>query len=214
MDYVDLAINTAVHIHEEVAPSEDSPIKGRGHILIFMSGVDEIDRTCEAIRKSTKDLDVHALHASQSGDVQELAFRKNKPGSAQKRMCIVSTNVAETSLTLDGVAYVIDCGLVKRSVYNPRLHVKMLNTVRVSKASADQRKGRAGRTRPGTCYRLYSAESYHGFDQSSPPGIENDDLSSSVLKLQGMGMRDVHSLDWIDQPPVENVLRANELLRN
>jgi HrpA-like RNA helicase len=149
-----------------------------------------------------------SLPASQSPAENERVFKD----SLDKRKCIVSTNITEMSLTFKGVVYVIDIGLAKRSMYNPRCDLEMLDTVQISKANANQRKWRAGRTRAGRCFRMYTKETFASFEESSLPGIRTDDLKSMVLKLKAARKKNILLLDWIDQPLVENILRAKELL--
>jgi HrpA-like RNA helicase len=207
VDYVDCAANIVGEVHFNIAPREDAQQQSIGHILVFLTGTEEIAQACDLIRKVAKDLLVLPMHAAQSQAQNRLVFQETK-----ERKCIVSTNVAETSITIPGVAYVVDCGLVKRGMYNPRCGMEMLDTVLISEASANQRKGRAGRTRPGTCFRLYTKETFLGFPKSSMPGIHTEDLMTIVLKLRASGRDNIMALDWLEPPPIENVLRASNLL--
>jgi pre-mRNA-splicing factor ATP-dependent RNA helicase DHX15/PRP43 len=135
--------------------------------------------------------------------------------SSERRKCIVSTNIAETSLTIDGIVYVIDFGLVKQLVWNTRVRMEMLLTVPASKAAANQRKGRAGRTQPGVCYRLYTQE-HHDLimRQSTRPAIITDDSISAVLEILVSGFSNILAFDWIDPPARESVYCALERLND
>jgi HrpA-like RNA helicase len=210
VNYIECAVGWVKHIHECVGPEDEaaSPEDGVGHILVFATGQEDISIICSEGTKVTLKLHVMPLLASQSAQEHERIFKD----SPLQRKCIVSTNVAETSLTFRGVVYVIDIGLAKRSMYNPRCDLDMLNTVPISKANANQRKGRAGRTRKGRCFRLYTKETFNSLEESALPGIWTDDLKSMVLKLKAARRDNVLLLDWIDRPREENILRAKELL--
>ncbi|KPM43385.1 hypothetical protein AK830_g3198 [Neonectria ditissima] len=149
-------------------------------------------------------LEVLPLYSSLSPSDQDKVF-----GKSSVRKCIVTTNIAETSLTIDGIAYVIDPGVVKRSGYNPRAGLRTLLTAPISKASAQQRAGRAGRTRPGVCFRLYEADTYDEvFLSYGPPGILESEITSEILLLMNMGFHDVSKFDFIDCPHPEVYLRS------
>lgn len=138
-----LAARVVIDIHENEKP---------GDILVFLPGEGEIERVCRLVRLATKDLDVFPLHSTLSASKQNLALKSSGPS----RKCIVSTNVAETSLTINGIVYVVDSGLARQLIFKPRLRLNMLQLRPISQASAKQRAGRAGRTRDGACYRLYT----------------------------------------------------------
>lgn len=132
-----------------------------------------------------------------------------KPG----RKIIFSTNIAETSITIDGVVYVVDPGLSKQKVYNPRLRIESLLVDPISKSSAKQRSGRAGRTRPGKCYRMYTERSYlKDLKENSHPEITRSNLSSVVLQLKKLGIDDIVHFDYMDPPAPETLMRALEQL--
>merc|ERR1719436_202792 len=129
------------------------------------------------------------------------------------RKIIVATNIAETSLTIDGVVYVVDPGLFKQMLYNPRTHVESLLVSPISKASAMQRAGRAGRTRPGKCYRLYTLETFDKeLPESTYPEIIRSNLSSVVLQLKKLGVDDIVHFDFMEPPSPEAMMRALEML--
>lgn len=135
--------------------------------------------------------------------------KKGIPG----RKCICSTNIAETSLTIDGVVYVIDPGFSKQKVYNPRLRVESLLVSPISKASAKQRAGRAGRTKAGKCFRLYTEDSYEKeLVDDSYPEILRSNLAGVVINLKKLGIKDLVHFDLMDPPAPETLMRALELL--
>jgi pre-mRNA-splicing factor ATP-dependent RNA helicase DHX15/PRP43 len=136
----------------------------------------------------------------------------NRRGIAGRK-CIVSTNIAETSLTIDGIVYVIDPGFAKQKVYNPRLRVESLLVSPISKASAKQRAGRAGRTRPGKCYRLYTEKAFSkDLIENTYPEILRSNLSSVVLTLKKLKIDDIVHFDYMDPPAPETLMRALEEL--
>ena len=129
------------------------------------------------------------------------------------RKCVVSTNIAETSLTIDGVVFVIDPGFAKQKVYNPRIRVESLLVCPISKASAMQRAGRAGRTRPGKCFRLYTEKAYKmEMQEQTYPEILRSNLGTVVLQLKKLGIDDLVHFDFMDPPAPETLMRALELL--
>ena len=137
----------------------------------------------------------------------------NKPNGLIGRKVVVSTNIAETSLTIDGVVFVIDPGFAKQKVYNPRIRVESLLVSPISKASAQQRAGRAGRTKPGKCFRLYTEKAYkHEMQENTYPEILRSNLGSVVLQLKKLGIHDLVHFDFMDPPAPETLMRALELL--
>ncbi|GMM57962.1 DEAH-box ATP-dependent RNA helicase [Maudiozyma humilis] len=214
-DYLDSAIRTVLQIHA----TEDA-----GDILLFLTGEDEIE---EAVRKIALEGDqlvreegcgpisVYPLYGSLPPQQQQRIFEpapeshNGKPG----RKVVVSTNIAETSLTIDGIVYVVDPGFSKQKVYNPRIRVESLLVSPISKASAQQRAGRAGRTRPGKCFRLYTEEAFQKeLIEQSYPEILRSNLSSTVLELKKLGVDDLVHFDFMDPPAPETMMRALEEL--
>ena len=129
------------------------------------------------------------------------------------RKIIVATNIAETSLTIDGIVYVVDPGLSKQKVYNPRLRIESLLVSPISRASAKQRAGRAGRTKPGKCYRLFTERSFSkDLPENAYPEIQVSNLSSVVLHLKKLGIDDIVHFDYMDPPAPETLMRALEQL--
>ncbi|KAK2766919.1 DEAH-box ATP-dependent RNA helicase prp43 [Arachnomyces sp. PD_36] len=216
-DYVEAAIRTVLQIHA----TED-----QGDVLLFLTGEEEIE---DAVRKISMECDemareadagpmkVYPLYGSlppaQQQRIFEPAPQPRKPGARPGRKCIVSTNIAETSLTIDGIVYVVDPGFSKQKVYNPRIRVESLLVSPISKASAQQRAGRAGRTRPGKCFRLYTEGAFQKelVDQTHPE-ILRSNLSSTVLELKKLGIDDLVHFDLMDPPAPETLMRALEEL--
>ncbi|CAH0055165.1 unnamed protein product [Clonostachys solani] len=193
-DYCVLAANTAIWIHKTQAP---------GNILVFLPGQNEINDACDLIREHVKDMDVRPLYAQLPRAAQRNAL--SQVGS--RRKCIVSTNIAETSLTIGGIVYVIDSGVSKQAIYNNRLGMHSLRTMPISQASAKQRAGRAGRVQDGLCFRLYSQEAFNKMPQSTIPAVSCSPLHGAILKLLSTKQQ-VLNFDWTDYPPSEAVARA------
>jgi len=215
-NYVEAAVRTALQIHR---------CEGPGDILIFLTGQMEIDQACEEIRASSsstaaKDLPelvVYPLYSSLTPSQQAAIFKPapppRVPGGPPGRKIVVSTNIAETSLTIDGIVYVVDPGFSKQKVYNPRIRVESLLVSPISRASARQRSGRAGRTRPGKCFRLYTEQSFHeDLQETTYPEILRSKMSGVVLTLKKLGIDDLVHFDFMDPPAPETLMRALELL--
>ena len=213
-DYLEASIRTAVQIHCFEEP---------GDILLFLTGEEEIENACKQIKKEVDKLgedvgpiSVVPLYSTLPPQLQQKIFdpappqnKKGIPG----RKCVVATNIAETSLTIDGIVYVIDPGFSKQKVFNPRMRVESLLVSPISKASAKQRAGRAGRTRPGKCFRLYTEASYNKeLTEDTYPEILRSNLSSVVLTLKKLGIKDLVHFDFMDPPAPETLMRALELL--
>ncbi|ESK97822.1 deah (asp-glu-ala-his) box polypeptide 35 [Moniliophthora roreri MCA 2997] len=188
--------------------------QGPGDILVFLTGREEIESCIEELsemiptipRTATKLVPL-ALHAGLSTDEQLAVF---EPAERGTRKVIVSTNIAEASVTIEGIKFVVDSGFVKIRVYNPTTALASLATVPTSKASATQRAGRAGRTSPGICYRLYPMESFEALPPSTPPEITRTDLTTPILQLKSLGIDNLMKFEWVSAPPAESVLRALE----
>ena len=171
-----------------------------GSVLAFLPGAGEIRRTETLLKERIDDpaVDVVALFGALEADVQDRAIA---PSPAGRRKVVLATSIAETSLTIEGVRIVIDCGLSRVPRYEPDVGLTRLETVRVSRASADQRRGRAGRTEPGVCYRLWDEPQTASLAASSTPEILAADLTSLVLDLAHWGVSDPTKLDFLDPPP-------------
>jgi ATP-dependent helicase HrpB len=185
----------------------------QGDILVFLPGTGEI-RACDRALKSAlerrhEDITIHSLY----GDLP-LAEQERAILPSLKRKVVLATNVAETSLTIEGVRVVIDSGLTRRLQYDPATGMNRLVTMSVSKASAEQRKGRAGRLGPGICYRLYSRYDFQTLVPFTPPEIIVSDLSALVLELAVWGVKDPAVLSWLDAPPAAAWDTSVRLLRN
>jgi len=183
-----------------------------GDILIFLSGEKPIKDCVAALYMEPyrKQLHILPLYGRLSKEEQELVFL---PTPAGKRKVVVATNVAETSVTIDGITTVIDSGFSKMNFYNPRTFTSSLVEGPISKASANQRKGRAGRTQPGTCYRLHPREEYERRALFTTEEIYRTDLSEVVLRMAEIGITDFQSFDFISPPGREGIAGAVESLR-
>ena len=206
-DYVERAVKTVFDIH---ASEPD------GDILIFLTGRDEIDTALQLIADRAGSLHPRAqsilslpLYAGLTSEQQLYVF---EPAPENTRKVIVSTNIAEASVTIDGIVYVIDCGFAKLRAFNPRTGIETLAATPISKASATQRAGRAGRTKPGKCYRLYTQPAYDSLPEATVPEIQRSNLAPIILQLKALGIDNVLRFDFLTPPPAELVIRALELL--
>lgn len=202
--YVESSLNKAIDIHKR---------EQEGDILIFMTGQDDIEKLVSKLEDKVRSLEegscmdaiILPLHGSLPPELQVRVFSPPPPNC---RRFIVSTNIAETSLTVDGVVYVIDAGYVKQRQYNPATGMYSLDVVQISKVQANQRAGRAGRTRPGKCYRLYPSTVYNDeFLDATIPEIQRTSLAGSVLYLKSLDLPDIDILkfDFLDAPSVESL---------
>eukprot|EP00850_Spirogloea_muscicola_P022812 SM000313S11962 [mRNA] locus=s313:62207:71334:+ [translate_table: standard] len=207
-DYVEAAVKQAMSIHISMPP---------GDILIFMTGQEEIEATCFTLKerleemaagatKAPPPLSILPIYSQLPADLQAKIFL---PAEKGERKCIVATNIAETSLTVDGIYYVIDSGYSKIKFYNPRMGMDALQVFPVSRAAADQRSGRAGRTGPGTCYRLFTENAYQTEMLANPvPEIQRTNLGNVVLLLKSLNVENLLDFDFMDPPPQENILNS------
>lgn len=183
-----------------------------GDVLVFLPGAGEIRQVEEALRDGGvgPGTDVYPLHGSLPPEVQDRAIAPSPPG---RRKVVLSTSIAETSLTIEGVRVVVDSGLARVPRFSPRTGMTRLETTRVSRASADQRRGRAGRLAPGVCRRLWSEEEQAGLAPHAVPEILEADLAPLALELAEWGVADPAELAWLDAPPAAAFSQARELLR-
>lgn len=182
-----------------------------GSLLVFLPGAGEIRRVEQQLRGQVPEHVVIApLYGNLKSDEQDRAIA---PASEGQRKVVLATAIAETSLTIDGIRVVIDSGQQRRAVFDPNSGMTRLVTGRVSKASAEQRKGRAGRLEPGVCYRLWSESEQFGLADFTPPEIQEADLAPLVLELAQWGARSPEQLEWIDLPPAAHWQQAVELLQ-
>merc|ERR1712193_279941 len=145
-------------------------------------------------------------------EIQSQIFEQAPIGS---RKCVIATNIAEASITIDGIYYVIDPGMCKMNVFNPKTGADSLVVIPISQASANQRAGRAGRTGPGKCYRLYTEEAFkYEMHETTVPEIQRCNLGMTVLTLKAMGINNLLEFDFMDSPPEANLVYALELLYN
>ena len=180
-----------------------------GDILVFMPGMGEIQSTINALQSAAlgERCLFLPLHGDLSPDDQDRAFQP-----ADRRKIVVATNVAETSVTIDGICHVVDSGLARVARYDAERGIQTLTIEEISRASADQRAGRAGRTAPGTCWRLWTESSHLNRPAKNTPEIQRADLAEVVLLLHSLGIRRAATFDWLDRPDVEAVERAERLL--
>ncbi len=184
----------------------------RGDVLVFLPGAPEIRRVQSLLDGADLGPAVRVLplYGDLAASEQDAALAPGAPGS---RKVILSTNIAETSLTVEGVRVVVDAGLARRSVFDPVTGMSRLTTRRISRASAEQRRGRAGRLEAGVCYRIWSEEAHRALAPYSPPEILEADLASLALELAAWGARDAAELRWLDPPPAAMLSSARDLLR-
>ncbi len=192
---------------DTVVRNVNNKSKGDGDILIFLSGEKLIKDTVTALERSnvSKKLLIIPLYGRLSREEQEKIFVKTP---LFKTKVVVSTNIAETSVTIDGITCVLDSGLSKLNYYNPHTFTSSLREDSISKASADQRKGRAGRTAPGTCYRFYAKRDFETKIMYTPEEIFRTDLSEVVLRMSEIGIRDFHSFDFLSSPGKQGITGA------
>ncbi|KAL3781170.1 hypothetical protein HJC23_008072 [Cyclotella cryptica] len=207
-DYLDAALITIMQIHL----SEPA-----GDILLFLTGQEEIDTACEtlysrmqALGDLAPELIILPVYSSLPSEMQSRIFEPAPPGT---RKCVVATNIAEASLTIDGIYYVVDPGFSKQKAFNAKLGMDSLVVTPISQASARQRAGRAGRTGPGKCYRLYTEMAYKNeMLPTNIPEIQRTNLGNVVLQLKAMGINDLLGFDFMDPPPVATLVGAMESL--
>ncbi|KAK0119145.1 DEAH-box RNA helicase prp16 [Cadophora gregata] len=199
-DYVDQAVQQVLAIHVS---------QGAGDILVFMTGQEDIEVTCELVQERLNALNdppklsILPIYSQMPADLQAKIFDKAAPGV---RKVIVATNIAETSLTVDGIMYVVDAGYSKLKVYNPRMGMDTLQITPISQANASQRAGRAGRTGPGKAYHLFTEAAFKDemYIQTIPE-IQRTNLANTVLLLKSLGVKDLLDFDFMDPPPQDTI---------
>ncbi|WVW79844.1 hypothetical protein I302_101814 [Kwoniella bestiolae CBS 10118] len=205
-DYLEASLITILQIHL---------MEPAGDILLFLTGQEEIDTACEVLYERVKalgpqvpELIILPVYAALPSEMQSRIFEPPPPGA---RKVVIATNIAETSITIDGIYYVIDPGFAKQNAYDPKLGMDSL--IPISQAQARQRSGRAGRTGPGKCYRLYTEIAYRNEMLPNPiPEIQRTNLASTILTLKAMGINDLINFDFMDPPPAATMLTALEQL--
>jgi pre-mRNA-splicing factor ATP-dependent RNA helicase DHX38/PRP16 len=202
-DYVEAAVKQAIQIHLQ---------SGVGDILVFMPGQEDIEVTCEAVADRLSEIDeapplaILPIYSQLPSDLQAKIFHKAPDGV---RKCVVATNIAETSLTVDGIMFVIDAAFCKLKVFNPKIGMDSLQVYPISQANANQRSGRAGRTGAGQCYRLYTEAAYRNeMLVSTVPEIQRTNLANVVLLLKSLGVEDLLQFHFMDPPPQDNILNS------
>lgn len=202
---IETVVTVALNLHLKEA---------RGHILVFLTGMDECEQAVtlafdklELIAKKQEVHDCHIipLYGSLPSEEQRKVFEVVDENC---RKIIFATNIAETSLTIDGVAFVVDCGYAKQKEYNPKTGMESLQLTQISQVQAIQRAGRAGRTMAGKCFRLYSEETYKQMDNVTTPEILRSNLASVMLQMKAMGIQDVFQFDYMEAPDRSSILIA------
>ncbi|EIW72797.1 hypothetical protein TREMEDRAFT_70811 [Tremella mesenterica DSM 1558] len=207
-NYIHAAVTTILQIHTT---------QPKGDILLFLTGQDEIEATEENLKETmyalgdkVPELIIAPIYANLPSEMQAKIFEPTPEGA---RKVVLATNIAETSITIDGVVYVIDPGFVKQNNYNPKTGMSSLVVEPISRASAQQRAGRAGRVGPGKAFRLYTKWAFKNeLLQDTIPEIQRTNLANVVLMLKSLGINDVLNFDFLDKPPAETIIRSFELL--
>ncbi|KAE8783466.1 putative pre-mRNA-splicing factor ATP-dependent RNA helicase [Hordeum vulgare] len=207
-DYMDAALITVLQIHLS---------QPEGDILLFLTGQEEIDQACNSLHERMKllgndvpELLVNPVYSALPTEMQSKIF---EPAPTGKRKVVVATNIAEASITIDGIYYVVDPGFAKLNVYNPKRGLDSLVITPISQASAKQRAGRAGRTGPGKCYRLYTESAYRNeMPATTVPEIQRINLGWTVLNMKAMGINELVSFDFMDPPAPQALTSAMEQL--
>ncbi|KAL4003847.1 putative ATP-dependent RNA helicase DHX35 [Acanthocheilonema viteae] len=196
-DYIQKTVETVLDIHKNEQP---------GDILVFLTGQDEVELVSKQLLEAAKDLRkkkvdklwIVPMYGSLPSSEQLKAFDSTPYGT---RKIVIATNIAETSLTISGITYVIDCGFVKLRVMNPENYFESLMKLPISQASAQQRTGRAGRVRPGKCYRLYPQEEYDKLLVNTIPEMQRLNLAAVILLLKALGIHNVLRFNYLSRPP-------------
>ena len=209
-DYLDACLVTVMQIHL---------VEPEGDILVFLTGQEEIDTACEILYERMKalgpavpELIILPVYSALPSEMQTKIFDPAPEGS---RKCVIATNIAEASLTIDGIYYVVDPGFAKQKVFNPKMGMDSLVVAPISKASSRQRSGRAGRTGPGKCFRLYTENAFqHEMLPTSVPEIQRSNLGMTVLSLKAMGINNLLGFDFMDPPSAQTLVTALQQLYN
>ncbi|KAJ5218329.1 Pre-mRNA-splicing factor ATP-dependent RNA helicase-like protein cdc28 [Penicillium cinerascens] len=207
-NYLAAAITTVFQIHVTQGP---------GDILVFLTGQEEIEAAEQSLQETARKLGskipemiICPIYANLPSELQTKIFEPTPP---KARKVVLATNIAETSLTIDGIVYVIDPGFVKENVFNPRTGMESLVVTPCSRASANQRAGRAGRVGPGKCFRLYTKWAYYNeLEENTTPEIQRTNLNGVILMLKSLGIDQLLDFDFMDPPPAETIIRALEQL--
>lgn len=202
-DYIFATLVTVFQIHQS---------KEAGDILVFCTGQEEIESLVKATRETRSQLPPdeqniisYPLYSALPSDMQLKVFQ---PASEGTRKVIYATNIAETSVTIPGIKFVIDTGMVKEKTYHPKVGIEMLKVHRVSKAQAWQRAGRAGRECSGTCYRLFTKQEFDKMKDFSLPEIQRCSLAGVILQMLAIGITDIFGFDFMDRPSNNHIIEA------
>ncbi|CAB4383540.1 unnamed protein product [Rhizophagus irregularis] len=203
-NYIGAAVTTVMQLHIT---------QQKGDILVFLTGQEEIEtvqeslqQACRVLGSKIRELIICPIYANLPPDMQGKIFEPTPPGA---RKVILATNIAETSITIDGVSFVIDPGFVKQNFYSAKTRLETLEVVTCSRASATQRAGRAGRVGPGHCFRLYTKHAYaNEMEENNVPEIKRTNLGNVVLTLKSIGIRDVMSFEFMDPPHEQALISA------
>ncbi|MBN3311408.1 DHX35 helicase, partial [Atractosteus spatula] len=208
-DYVKATVETVLKIHET---------EGDGDVLAFLTGQEEVERVVSLLVEQAralsrfgmkKHLRVLPMYAGLPYQEQMKVFERAPPSV---RKVVVATNIAETSITINGIVFVIDCAFVKLRAYNPKTAIESLVVTPISKASATQRAGRGGRNRSGKCFRLYTEEDYEELPPATVPEMQRTNLSPVILQLKALGIDNVLRFNFLSPPPAQSMVQALELL--
>ncbi|KAH9578043.1 protein of unknown function DUF1605 [Trypanosoma melophagium] len=206
-DYVEAAVSTLLQIHEKEEP---------GDVLCFLTGQEEIEDAKRILEQRMKHLPNHirdfvvlTLYSAMPYEQQLMVFEPLPPG---KRKIILATNIAETSITVEGIKYVVDSGVVKAKHFNSKTGMEILSEVDVSRAQATQRTGRAGRVAAGKCYRLYTAQAFESLAENTIPEIQRSSLISVVLQMKSLHINKIMEFEFMDAPNPRAVAKAEETL--
>ena len=207
-DYMESALITCMQIHLT---------EKQGDILVFLTGQEEIDSACQilqsrmdALGNQVPKLIILPVYSALPAEQQIKIF---EPAPHGCRKCIIATNIAEASLTIDGIYYVVDSGFCKMKAFNPKIGMDSLVVVPISQSSALQRAGRAGRTGPGKCFRLYTYDCFNNeMLKASIPEIQRTNLANTVLLLKALGINDLIHFEFMDPPPIQSLINAMEQL--
>ncbi|XP_046552871.1 probable ATP-dependent RNA helicase DHX35 [Haliotis rubra] len=206
-DYLKATVETVMKIHFN---------QPAGDVLAFLTGQEEVQRVvsmlideAKKLKKDDLKMKVLPMHGSLPASEQMKVFERT---SRYVRKIVVATNIAETSITINGIVYIVDCGFVKIKAYNPTSGIESLVIVPVSQASANQRAGRAGRVRAGKAYRLYTETAYDGLPDSTVAEMQRSDLAPIILQLKALSISNVLRFHFLSAPPAQNMLRGLELL--
>lgn len=206
-DYLKTTVDTVMGIHKE---------EPHGDILAFVTGQDEVESVvsqlierARSLPKGSQYLKVLPMYGGLPHAEQMLVF---KPTPHNTRKVVVATNIAEASITINGIVYVIDCGYVKLRAYSPKVGVESLLVVPVSQASANQRAGRAGRVRSGKVYRLYTEHDFLALNPATVPEMQRCNMASVLLQLKCLGIDNILRFNFPARPPAQSMIRGLELL--